>query len=190
MSRLWITGYRSYELGIFTPNDPKIKVINYVLSQVITDAINDGVDWIISGGQLGVEQWALKEAVALKTTYPDEYQVALMTPFANFGSQWQAANQQSYQDLKLTVDFFGEVSSKEYQSPQQLKNYQDFMISHTDRAILIYDEDVDGKPGYDYRKIKSYAQDHPYDYQLITFDDLQEKANEYQESLNNSFQDE
>ena len=29
--RLWITGYRSYELGIFNDNDPKVAVIKYCL---------------------------------------------------------------------------------------------------------------------------------------------------------------
>ena len=27
--RLWVTGYRSYELGTFGDKDPKIKVIKY-----------------------------------------------------------------------------------------------------------------------------------------------------------------
>ena len=31
MSRLWLTGYRSYELGVFGNEDPKLKVIQYAL---------------------------------------------------------------------------------------------------------------------------------------------------------------
>lgn len=29
MQRLWVTGYRSYELSVFGENDEKLKVIKY-----------------------------------------------------------------------------------------------------------------------------------------------------------------
>ncbi len=54
MSRLWVTGYRSYELGIFKDDDPKRKVLDTVLKNELVQAIVDGTDWIISGGQLGI----------------------------------------------------------------------------------------------------------------------------------------
>lgn len=66
MSRLWVTGYRSYELGIFKDDDPKRKVIDSVLKSEISQAIVDGMDWLISGGQLGIEQWSLEMALNLK----------------------------------------------------------------------------------------------------------------------------
>lgn len=66
MSRLWVTGYRSYELGIFKDDDPKRKVIDMVLKNEIDQAIVDGMDWLISGGQLGIEQWSLEMALNLK----------------------------------------------------------------------------------------------------------------------------
>ena len=33
MHRLWITGYRSYELNVFKDDDPKVAVIKEVLSR-------------------------------------------------------------------------------------------------------------------------------------------------------------
>ncbi len=66
MSRLWVTGYRSYELGIFKDDEPKRKVIDSVLKSELTQAIVDGMDWLISGGQLGIEQWALEMGQNLK----------------------------------------------------------------------------------------------------------------------------
>ena len=33
MKRLWITGYRSYELNIFKDDDPKVQVIKKVLKK-------------------------------------------------------------------------------------------------------------------------------------------------------------
>ncbi|ORN06930.1 DUF1273 domain-containing protein [Lentilactobacillus parabuchneri] len=189
MSRLWVTGYRSYELGIFKDDDPKRKVLDTVLKNELVQAIVDGTDWIISGGQLGIEQWSLEVALSLKDNYPGELQTAMMLPFAEFGNNWNENNQTKLQTLKAKVDFSASVSEKPYQSPQQLRNYQEFMLNHTDQALLIYDLDNPGKSQYDYDKINKFAETHPYPYKLITFDDLQSAADEYQENLNNSFQD-
>ncbi|KRL23407.1 DUF1273 domain-containing protein [Lentilactobacillus kisonensis] len=189
MSRLWITGYRSYELGIFKDDNPKRKVIDSVLKTELIQAIIDGTDWIISGGQLGVEQWALSAATALKNDYPGEFKTAMMLPFMEFGNNWNAENQQRFSKVKGAADFSAAVSQKTYTSPEQLRNYQEFMLTHTDQAILIYDLDNPGKTQYDFDKIKRFAENHPYPYRLITFDDLQAAADEYQENLNNSSQD-
>lgn len=189
LSRLWITGYRSYEIGAFNEQDPKVTVVKMAIKSALEQAINDGVDWIISGGQLGVEQWSLQVAADLKKQYPDEFKTAMMLPFQNFGNQWGETNQAILTHTKLQIDFQATVSNQEYQSPKQLRNYQEFMLSHTDEAILIYDLESPGKPKYDYEAILGYNETHSYPYQLITFDDLQETAEEYQEMLNNGLQD-
>ncbi len=190
LSRLWVTGYRSYELGIFDNHDKKRDVINYVLRKEITAEIENGVDWIITGGQMGIEQWTIEAANSLKSEYPDEFQVSMMVPFAEFSGHWNENNQAIYNQIKSQVDFFASTSNQPYNSPQQLRNYQEFMINHTDSALLVYDLDNPGKTQYDYNVIKNYADKHPYPYRLITFDDLQSAAEEYFESLNNGFQDE
>ena len=40
--RLWITGYRSYELGVFQEKDEKIAVIKYVLRNALADQLDEG----------------------------------------------------------------------------------------------------------------------------------------------------
>ncbi|MDT6980722.1 DUF1273 domain-containing protein [Levilactobacillus zymae] len=187
MSRLWLTGYRSYELGVFGTEDPKLLVIKATLKKLLIEKIENGVDWLITGGQLGVEQWAIEVGLALKATYP-ELKIAMMTPFAEFGSQWNENNQAVYGQLASRVDFHQAVSSQPYRGPQQLRNYQEFMLTHTDEAVLVYDLEVSGKPQYDYRAIDRYRERHPYPLTLIDMDWLQESANEYQENLNNSSQ--
>ncbi|TAR46582.1 hypothetical protein BV232_13855, partial [Lactiplantibacillus plantarum] len=74
-----------------------------------------------------------------------------------------------------------------YENPQQLKNYQEFMVTHTDAATLVYDPDNPGKPTYDYDLIRNFSDTHPYPLTLIDFDWLQESANEYAEKQNNGF---
>lgn len=181
MSRLWVTGYRSYELGVFGDTDPKLAVLKYALRQALVQAIENGVDWIITGPQMGVEQWAAEVALELKKDYP-EIQVALMTPFAEFGKQWNEANRGKLQVLYGQVDFHDSVSEKPYESPRQLQAYQSFMLTHTDNALLLYDVDHEGKTMFDYNLIMNWQEQHPYPLTLISMDDLQEAAIDYGES--------
>ncbi len=69
MSRLWVSGYRSYELGIFQSKDPKVTIIKEAIKQFICQRIDDGVDWIITGPQLGVEQWTIEVTLELKKRF-------------------------------------------------------------------------------------------------------------------------
>ncbi|WP_125583551.1 DUF1273 domain-containing protein [Levilactobacillus cerevisiae] len=187
MSRLWVTGYRSYELGVFGNEDPKLLVIKDTLKKMLIGKIENGMDWLITGGQLGVEQWAAEVGLTLKPDYP-ELKIAVMTPFAEFGSNWNENNRGQYAQLASRVDFHQSVSEQPYHGPQQLRNYQEFMLTHTDEAAMVYDLEVEGKPKYDYRAIKQFAEQHAYPLTLIDMDWLQESANEYQENLNNGSQ--
>lgn len=182
--RLWVTGYRSYELGVFTNQDPKVKVIKDLLKKHFEQKFNDGLEWIITGGQLGIDQWAVEAALELKEEYP-ELKVSLMFPFDEFGNQWNEQNQLMLSELKTKVDFYASISEKPYQSPVQLKNFQKFMLEHTDEATLIYDPEYPGKPQYDFQAIKRYGENHDYPITMFEMDDLQDAADEFQENLGN-----
>lgn len=47
MKRVWVTGYRSYELNIFKDNDPKVQVIKEVLKNYLRAQLelNDDEFW-------------------------------------------------------------------------------------------------------------------------------------------------
>lgn len=183
MSRLWLTGYRSYELEIFQDKDPKLAVIKRAVDQMLREQIEQGVDWIITGPQLGVEQWGARWSLALKKDYP-EIQVAVMAPFAEFGSQWNDDNRGKLSQLMADVDFSDQVSDTPYRSPAQLKNYQTFMLTHTDAALFVYDPEFPGKTDYELTAARQFAESHPYPIYFIDFDQLQEMANEMQEEQN------
>lgn len=182
MRRLWVTGYRSYELNVFKDDDPKVKVIKDVLSRELKSRLEESDDefWLISGPQLGVEQWSAEVALELKATFP-QLKVSIMLPFTEFGQQWNENNQTKLENLQSRVDFSASVSDHPYQSPQQLRAFQHFMLTHTDEALLIYDPDHEGKGKYDYQSIQRFAEDHNYPYRLIDFDELQEAVIEWQE---------
>lgn len=180
MKRLWVTGYRSYELGVFKDDDPKVKIIKSVLKDQISQAVINGFTWFITGAQLGVEQWFVDVASKLKKKYTHEYQIAVMLPFTNFGQHWNDRNQLRMKQTIKRADFSRPVNNSDYSSPQQLFNYQNFMLTHTDAALLIYDPEYPGKTKYDYAQIQRYAKRHNYPVTTITMDDLQDAANEYE----------
>lgn len=178
--RLWVTGYRSYELNVFNDKDPKKDVIKAVIKNNLKESCDSGSTWIITGGQLGVEQWTVEAVVELKEEYP-ELKVALMLPFADLGGNWQDEKKQRLMELKQKADFCASVSKQPYSSPQQLKNYQRFMLDHTEGALLIYDPDYPGKTKFDYQAIKQRQEKANYTVQLVEMLDLQDAASELNE---------
>ena len=188
MKRLWITGYRSYELNIFKDDDPKVQVIKEVLKKYLRAQLelNDDEFWVITGPQMGTERWGLEAALEFQADFP-QLKTALMFPFAEFGKQWNESNQLKLTNITQQVDFFANVSDKPYKSPQQLRNYQQFMLDHSDSLLIIFDPDRESegeqtsKPSWDYRAARKYQEHRDYEIQTITFDDLQDAATELAE---------
>ncbi|CAH0418481.1 DUF1273 domain-containing protein [Periweissella ghanensis] len=179
MTRLWVTGYRAYELGVFKNDDLKVAVIKYALKRELINQFEQGVDWIITGPQLGIEQWTIEVVNELKADYA--VQVAMMAPYLNVEKNWQEEKQAQLAQLKTQVDYYASVSAQEYQNPSQLKGYQSFMLTHTDAALLIYDPEFEGKTKYDYFVITNQQNSQNYPWQSVSFDDLQEYAFAYGE---------
>lgn len=181
MQRLWVTGYRNYEMNAFGDKDPKIKIVKLVLEKRLTDLLENGkLDWVITGANLGVEQWVSEVAIKLREKYP--LHVSIIIPYEEFASRWNESNQGKFLNLKNQVDFFASTSNQPYQSPVQLRNYQNFMLMHTDSALMVYDLENPGKPKFDYNLIKKYQETKDYPLELIDFYDLQDAAEEYQSS--------
>lgn len=182
MQRLWVTGYRSYELNTFKDDDPKAEVIKSVIADNLRQRLDNTTEefWLITGPQLGVERWATQAALSLNADYP-QLRTAIMMPFADFGSQWNETNQAALLKIRNEVSFSDNVSDKPYQGPQQLRAYQGFMLTHTDAMLMVYDTDHQGKPKWDYLAAVRYRQRHDYPLTMISMDDLQEAAEEWSE---------
>lgn len=180
MQRIWVTGYRSYELNIFGSKDPKITIIKYALKKHLKALAEENkLDWIITGANLGVEQWAAEVGLELQKEYP--LHVSVMIPYENFSSRWNESNQEKFIKIKDKVDFFASTSNSNYASPVQLRNYENFMIQHTDSSLMVYDPEHPGKPKFDYEIMQNYQESHDYPIDLLDFYDLQDYAEEYQE---------
>lgn len=182
MERLWITGFRQHELGVFKEKDPKVTIIKYALKKVIQNALDNGATWLIVGGQSGIETWSIEVALELQPNYP-EFQIALMTPFTDFGSNWKEERQTKLTQLKSQVNFTQSVSQEKYKDPTQLKQFQRFMLEHTDQAVIFYDEIAENASvRYDVWAAKRYQEIVDYPIKYVDFERLQDYATEYQEN--------
>lgn len=192
MHRLWVSGYRSFELNIFKDDDPRVSVIKSILKEAISQRLNQTTDtfWLLSGPQMGVERWALQVGLKMKAAYP-QLNLGMMLPYRNFEANWNEENQANLAQMISSVDFAGYTSEENYQNPQQLQFYQAFMEDHSDELLLIYDPAKDAeaeegtpksKPFWTYRAAQRYAQSHDYPISNYDFDDLQEAAEDWLEN--------
>jgi uncharacterized phage-like protein YoqJ len=169
---LYITGYRSFELGIFQAKDPKITVIKNVLKKEIIHYVESGLEWVLISGNLGVELWTAEVVAEIKNDYP-ELQLGLLYPFKEFGSNWNEQNQELLTKTESLADYVNSVSHQPYQSPAQLKQHTQFLLNHSGGCLLIYDREFPGKTQYFLKEAESFSEREPYEIHLITMDDLQ-----------------
>lgn len=173
--RLYVTGYQSYELGIFNEKDPRVKVIKNVLKKELGALIENGLEWVMISGSLGTELWAGQVINELKESYP-EIQLAIIFPFEEFGSNWKEHNQLFLNELVQRADYVDSVSHKPYQNPIQFKNHVSFLLHHTDAALVVYDTEYPGKSRFFLADVEKYQEQNPYELLTITMDDLENSS--------------
>ena len=91
MTSLLVTGYKSFELGIFKDKDPKVTIIKKAIKRDFKRFLDDGVDWMIFTGNLGFEFWALEVAKELQQDYP--LKLATLFPFETH--EWSESDKTS-----------------------------------------------------------------------------------------------
>lgn len=174
-----MTGYRSYELGVFQEKDPKIQVIKNVLKNEMTAYIENGLEWFLFSGNLGVEVWGMEVAKELKKDYP-QIRMGLILPFEGFGENWNESNQLKLNEMEQQADFVESVSHQAYHSPAQLKNHTRFLLEHTQGALIVYDDEAKGKPYWFLEEAKRYQEKNPYEINQVSFEDLQNSMEFYE----------
>ncbi|WP_245570046.1 DUF1273 domain-containing protein [Lacticigenium naphthae] len=177
MKNLLISGYRSYELNVFNRKDPKLPYIKKVLRENFIQAIEEGTQWFLIGGQLGTELWSGEVLIELKKEYPD-IRLSIIFPFKGFGEKWNEENKLLLEKVTNGADYVNWTSKEGYTKPRQLQQHQQFMVDHTHGALLLYDTEFEGKSTFLYNYLKNRQEHSPYPIQLITFEDLEESVRE------------
>ncbi|KHF39847.1 DUF1273 domain-containing protein [Halalkalibacter okhensis] len=172
MKTIAISGYKGHELGIFDQKHKGIYYIKKAIEQRLRSLVEEGVEWVIISGQLGVELWAAEVVIALKVDYP-QVQLAVLTPFLQQEENWQEATKSYYQEIINQADFVDSITKRPYDNPAQLRQKNEFIISKVDGLLLLYDEDKPGSPTYYLEVAKKKQEKESFPVLFITPTDLE-----------------
>jgi uncharacterized phage-like protein YoqJ len=169
---LAISGYKPFELGIFKKDHPSAYFIKAAIKKELFPKIEDGLEWILISGQLGVELWAAEVVYEIQAQFP-ELKLAVITPFLDQEASWSENNKEWYESVLAQADFIDSVTKKGYEKPWQFRLKNQFFIDKSNALLLLYDLEKEGSPKYLYEMALHYQRNHEYPLQLITFYDLQ-----------------
>ncbi|MGT2755904.1 DUF1273 domain-containing protein [Streptococcus ovuberis] len=170
--RLLVTGYQTWDLGIFNDKDPRLKVIREAIKKDLQRFLENGLEWLIFTGQLGFEYWVMEVALSLKSSY--NLQLACIFPFDTHGQNWNEQNKEKLEHFKR-LDFVKAAFSR-YENPGQFRDYHQFLIDHTDGAYVFYDSEQETKLKYLFEKLQTQKN---YELNLLTFERLNEVAENF-----------
>lgn len=147
LKRLLVTGYKAHELGIFNNKHQGITYIKKALQNRITALLEEGLEWVIISGQLGVELWAAEVVLELRKVY-SELQLAIITPFLEQEKNWNEEKQETYRFILEEADFVTSITKQPYEGPWQFKAKNQFLLDNSDGLLILYDEENIGSPKY------------------------------------------
>ncbi|WP_016837605.1 DUF1273 domain-containing protein [Ureibacillus thermosphaericus] len=174
---LYVSGYRPHELGIFNEKHPGIQIIKKAIENELRSLIEDGLEWVIVSGQLGVEIWTAEVVIELKNEFP-QLKYSVITPFLDIEKNWNEQRQQQYAYIISQADFVTSITKRPYEAPWQFVEKDKFIIQNTDALLLVYDDEHEGSPKYLKRLVEKYMERNPYELFVITSYDLQIIAEE------------
>ncbi|ARD47325.1 hypothetical protein SporoP37_03695 [Sporosarcina sp. P37] len=179
MKRLLVSGYKAHELGIFNDQHPGIPIIKKALTDQLLPLLDQGLEWVIVSGQLGVETWVIECVWELQEDYP-HLQYAVITPFLDQQAKWNETKQETYEQILALADYTVSLTNKPYEAPWQFVEKNKFLLRNSDALLLLYDEDNEGSPKFLKKMAEQLADTSNYELLTITADDLQLIAEDLQ----------
>jgi uncharacterized phage-like protein YoqJ len=178
MKNLLITGYRAHELGIFDQKHKGIHYIKKAIAAKLIPLIEEGVEWVITPGQYGVDLWACEVVIEFKKRFP-HLKLSILTAYANPDEKWKEDRKNYYQGILKSVDYYGSVSKEAYSGVWQFTARDDLLFRKTEGILLVYDEDAgEGSPKFMKEKALRKSEADGYRYIGISAEDIQSIANE------------
>ncbi|MED1943916.1 MULTISPECIES: DUF1273 domain-containing protein [Brevibacillus] len=186
LKRLFVSGYKAHELGIFNEKNPGLAIIKKALKRELVRFLEEELEWVIISGQLGVEMWAAETVLELKKEYP-HLKLAVITPFLNQEEKWKEETQDYYRNIVMQADYINSVYQTPYQGVWQLGEKDKFLLSNSDGILLVYDEENEGSPKFLSKLAEKKADIGDYQLFRINAYDLQNIAEEQQQELYNDY---
>lgn len=172
MKVITVSGYKPFELGIFKKDDPAILHIKKAIEKSLRPLIEDGLEWVLISGQLGVELWAAEVVFDLQLEY-DELKLGVLTPFLDQEEKWNEDNKGYYEFILSQADFVDSITKRKYENPNQFCLKNEFFVSKSQGLLLVYDEENQGSPKFLLETVKKKSEAIEYSLMIISFSDLQ-----------------
>ncbi len=172
-----VSGYKGHELGIFDQKHKGIQYIKKTIEKKLRQLLDEGLEWVLISGQLGVELWTGEVVSDLKKEY-SQLRLAVMTPFLLQEKNWSEANQEHYRHVLGLADFVDSISKKEYESPAQLRVKNQYLVEKSDGLVILYDEWKEGSPNYYLEPALKRTERDGYPIFYITPDDINSTVQE------------
>src|SRR5690606_37565522 len=131
MKNLLVTGYRAHELNIFSQKHKGIAYIQQALVRKLTPLIEEGLEWVITPGQYGVDLWACEAVIELKRSYP-QLKLSILSAYNNPEESWKDDKKAYFQQMLSGVDYYAAVSNQPYDGVWQFTARDDLMLRKTD----------------------------------------------------------
>lgn len=179
LKKIAVSGYKSYELGIFQENDIKVGFIKSALKKRLLQLIEEGLEWVLLSGQLGVELWAAQSVQELQADGWN-IQLGVIPPFENQESRWSDEMKMIYEEVCAVADFCQPLYKGEYKGPYQFKARDKWLIDKTDGCLLLLDEENPASVRFFHEEAKKTRSRKNYEIMLITPFDLDEIVQEIQ----------
>ncbi|MEK3808347.1 DUF1273 domain-containing protein [Bacillus sp. FSL H8-0547] len=172
MKVITVSGYKPFELGIFKNDDPGVAYIKKAIEKSLRPLAEEGLEWVLISGQLGIELWAAEVVFDLQVEY-DELKLGILTPFLEQEEKWNEDNKEYYEYIVSSADFVDSITKRKYDNPNQFRLKNEFFVSKSEGLLLVYDEENPGSPKYLLETARKKAESREYSIMTISFADLQ-----------------
>ncbi|WP_373895406.1 SLOG family protein [Virgibacillus sp. CBA3643] len=159
MRILTVTGYKPMELNIFKEDDPRIAFIKAAIEKRLIDFLEEGLEWVLISGQMGVELWTAEIVLDLKETY--DVNIAIFPPFENQESRWPEELQEKYQELTTVCDFYKPIYHGDYKGAYQFKAKNMWLVDKSDGCLMLMDDEFPGSNRFFHEAAKNAKEDYP-----------------------------
>lgn len=176
---IYVTGYKPYELNIFNENAKEVSYLKAFIKQKLVGYLEEGLEWVLIQGQLGIELWAASCVIELKESYP-ELKLGIIPPFQNHTEKWREQQQSIYQVIASKADYVNTVFHSGYEGPHQFQAADQFMLEYTEMTMLIYDDEREASPKYFKSKLVDFMAQTNYTCDVVTFDEITSFINDLQ----------
>lgn len=183
MKVLAISGYKPHELSVFSNDHPAVSYIKKAIARRLLSLAEEGLEWVIISGQLGVELWAAEVVYEIQSIYP-HLQLAVLAPFLQQEERWNEKNREYYEFIVSQADFFAYITKRPYESPNQFRWKNEFLLAKSDGLLVVYDEEKEGTPKFIVEMAKKKEN---YPIMSITFSDIQAIIEEEQWEIDNQW---